>query len=585
MHSTITDLQLAPPPRAAIGAGVAPHRSKSTVQRVAIAEASLLFVLAVGIRLIQLDHTVFIDELNHIFAARSLLTEGTLDIGDAGPYQRAWIYTYMVAGMFRVFGESLVAARIPAVLFGAALVSLIFLWVRSVSGRLAGWVAALLVCFDPISIYLSQQVRFYTPQAFFFWLAAIGVYRTTAAPQPPFTRRVPLLVAIAAALWLAFHFQPISAVGIAALFVWFSLSGVPWLLWWIGRDRRRGWIAAGAATVALGALAFVAVNGAAIRAWEMFNYADLWAQDSAGQIRYYHWYLLEQYPTLWTLFPLVFFAALLARPRAALFCAWIFGAAFVFHSFAAWKTPRYLFYAMPGFFAVSGLAVSQVIHWAREELSQRATSLSPRRISPHVAAATAGILLLVGTGTFLALGNTAFVETRKMLTISDADWTLDNRLRGEADWGKAAATLHSLLERDRPIVVSSSDLKALYFLDQLDAEVSAAALFQGREEPAPEFTLSQKVDRPTISTPASLARLIDCYPEGIVIIEDEHWRDPAHVTAEAADFLLEHTRSLPLAAGSHLRAFRWERNGETNRGSISAQVCDPLPLAEGKAEL
>jgi hypothetical protein len=92
-------------------------------------------------RLTSLDHNPHEDELTQLLAARSLLADGTLAIDGGQPYTRAWVYTYLVAGAFRVGGEGLPVGRLPAVLFGTLLVLALFVWLRGPAGRAGAWAA------------------------------------------------------------------------------------------------------------------------------------------------------------------------------------------------------------------------------------------------------------------------------------------------------------------------------------------------------------------------------------------------------------------------------------------------------------
>src|ERR1700712_2542715 len=117
----------------------------SRLRSAAVAAPLAVFAIAFATRLVGLHHTPYVDELNHVMAAHSLLARGTLELTPGGdPYTRARSFTYLIAALFRVFGESLAVARTPAVLAGAALVTVLFVWVRSVAGRSAAWIAAML---------------------------------------------------------------------------------------------------------------------------------------------------------------------------------------------------------------------------------------------------------------------------------------------------------------------------------------------------------------------------------------------------------------------------------------------------------
>lgn len=519
-------------------------------------ELCLIGLLALAVRLIGLYHTPFVDEMNHVLAAHSLLERGTLQIGEGAPYNRAALFTYLVAGLFRLFGESLATARIPAVLGGVGLVVAVFLWVRAEAGRAAAWIAALLLCFSPGAIYLSQQVRFYTLQALFFWMGAMGVYHLATRARPLAPRTGGVALASVALFAAAFYLQPVTAVGIAAVLLWLLFAAAPALRRAVTAGRF-GAAAVGAGFLLGGvALAYLLQSGAFQMAVGVFQHTDLWAEGRRENPLYYHELLLEQYATLWTLFPLALLAAALRNARAALFCAMVFGIAFVFHSVAAWKAERYLFYAFPFFFAVVGMGGAQLVVWVRRAVP-RLLAIAPAAVARGIPAEVASAAILGGAVLFAAAGNGAAVYTFRMLTTSDAEWRIDNRYRGEADWAAAAPRLAPLL-RQSSVLLASSNLKALYFLGRLDFDLSLDQLAK-RGRQLPEFALSGKTARPVISTPESLRRVIECRPTGLVVVEQNQWRTPWGVRPGTADYLVEHTQRVPLPESNRLLAFRWSR--------------------------
>src|SRR5690606_5178410 len=141
------------------------------------------------------------------------------------PYVRGAIFTRAVAALLSVFGPSLPVARIPALLAGCGVALVVFLWLRLSGERWAAWIAAALVCVDPILVQLSQIVRFYSLQHLAFLLGTIGVF-VWVERRPPVPASVALLGASAAALALAFELQIVSLIGIGglALFVVAALA-------------------------------------------------------------------------------------------------------------------------------------------------------------------------------------------------------------------------------------------------------------------------------------------------------------------------------------------------------------------------
>ena len=525
-------------------------REPSTLRWGAVAAPLAVFVIALLARLIGLHHTPYVDELNHIMAAHSLLARGTLELTPGGePYTRARLFTYLIAALFRVFGESLAVARMPAVLAGAALVTVLFVWVRSAAGRGAAWIAAMLFCFQPQSLYLSQLARFYTIQTLCFFGAAILVYRLVGDRTLGTARALRLAAAALLLFLLALHFQVITLVGIGGVLLWAAADRARAHL----RPAQLALAVAAVAIIGLVALAAIA-RGAFAHQLALFNYVDLWAAANRHNVRYYHDLFLDQYATIWTVFPLLVILAIYRNGRAATFCLVPFVIAFVVHSLAAWKAERYLFSVMPMFFAVVGMGVAEGARRVRPAFEGALDWLSGASLSAR--ARTLGTAMLFAlVALFAAFGNGATSYALKMMLVSDADWQLALLYRGQPDWDAAHAVLAPQVD-SAAVVVSTSELKSLYYLDRADVLLSVDYLGDPRH-PGPEFTIFRKLARPVVSTTESLDKLRACFSTGLVLAEHGQWRTPWSVKSGVADYIETTLDPVHLAPSTRLLAYRW----------------------------
>jgi hypothetical protein len=526
--------------------------SRTSGRLTPLLEAALLGLLALVARLIALDHAPYVDELNHVLAARSLLEDGTMRITGGAVYERAALFTRLVAEMFRLFGESLVVARVPAVVGGVALVLLLFLWVRSFAGRLAAWLAGLLLCFSPGAIYLSQQCRFYSVHAALFLGGAIALLALLARPRPG-GRTIGLGLLSAVLFLLAWHLQVLTLIGLGGVFLWCAFAISPSL----GR-RLRGGPRAARIGVPLAALAILVVavpslSGQARAFWRFFHRFDLWAAADSGNFRYYHWLFLEQYATLWTLFPLLALLALRSRGRETTFSLFVFTTAFLVQSLAAWKSERYLFYAMPFFFAVAGTGLAAAIRWLLPS-AEGLFSAAPFRRKARTARAL-GVALLLGIGLFALAGNGASSITARMLTGGDSDWPFARAYRGEPDWRAASERLRPLLT-EGTVLIGSSDLKGIYYFGRLDYCISRD-LIEETGGPAPEFHPHWKTGIPLVAEVSSIERIMAEHASGLVVVEKKQLRTKWGVSAAVVDYLEQRTEEIPLPPEWRLRAFRW----------------------------
>ncbi|MFH1679294.1 MAG: glycosyltransferase family 39 protein [Candidatus Eisenbacteria bacterium] len=531
-----------------------PERASPARARARLAiEAAFVGLIALAGRLPAIDHAPYVDELNHVLAARSFLEDGTMRVADgAAAYERAWLFTRLVAEFFRLFGESLVVARLPAVIAGAAIVVLLFLWVRSFAGRLSAWIAALLLCFSPGALFLSQLCRFYSFQALFFLAGALCVLRLSSRPLSR-PRTLAAVVGAGVFFSLALHLHKLSVVGVGAVGLWAVLALVPWALRARGRSRLI------LVAVSLAALASLLAGAPQVLSrarlyWAMFNQVDIWAAGDRGNLRYYHWLFLEQYATIWALFPVFSLLAIRVRRREAGFCLAVFGLAFAVQSLAAWKSERYLFYAMPFFFAIVGVGLGEAIPWLLSafEDAVRSAGLFVRRAA---AARACAVVLALFAAAFAVAGSGAFSFASRMVAGSDAHWPFERTYRGEPDWRAAARHLRDARE-EGAVLVGSSDLKALYYFGRLDYALSYDLRGDSRRV-SPEFAPHWKTLVPVVSEPESLRRIVDSHPSGLVVVEKKQIRKSWGVPAPAADFLEQNLEEVPLPPEWRLRAFRW----------------------------
>jgi 4-amino-4-deoxy-L-arabinose transferase-like glycosyltransferase len=513
--------------------------------------ATILLAISILIRLIDLNHLPRNDELYTVLAARGWLVDGVPRIAD-GVYGRAQLYTIIVAEFFRAFGESMVVARLPSLLAGSALVVAVFLWTRWVAGNLAAWIAALFVCLSPLEIELSQYARFYTFFGLFFWLGAIGAY---ALVEQDVSRRaaLPLALGALACLALAFHFQPLTTIGVVALGVWLALSvALPWL--WAQRQHpRRFWTIVGIAGGLLLIGAAVMVESETARAlWLQYRHAPLHAMPR-NVVWFYQLKLIERWPALWPVFPFIALFALTIRPRAALFCCCLFIATFTLMSLAAMKHFIYIAFVLPFLFVIWAIALAR----AAEPIGRwvvRTTDGAISEIAPALPGRATRWGLLAASVLFLIISNGAPARTLlKPLGIAlSADET-------SIDWRSAAAALRPWLEHPG-IVLTPNDLHALYYLGGYDIAVNPSRLSEivGHRE----FSLDPRTGRPVIGTATSLRLIMSCYPTG-VLIADATTYPPPWIGTEALGKVIQ-LEMTPIDLQGHrgLFAFHWDRSGE-----------------------
>ena len=408
----------------------------------------------------------------------------------------------------------------------------------------------MLFCFEPQSIYLSQLARFYTIQTLCFFGGGILIYRAVTDRTSGSARALRLCVLGLLLFLLALHFQIITLVGIAGVILWTVAERVR------PRLTHAQMALAVVAVAVIGIIALAAVaRGAFASQLALFDYVDQWAAANRHNVRYYHDIFLDQYATIWTIFPLLVVLAVYLNGRAASFCLVPFVIAFVVHSLAAWKAERYLFSVMPMFFAVVGMGIAEGARRVRPAFEGTVDWIAGTSVSPRVRAlGTATLFTLVAL--FAALGNGATSYALKMMRVSDADWQLAVLYRGQPDWDAAHASPRAA---GRQLAPSSSPRPSSNRSTISIARTcfSSVDYLGDPRHPGPEFTIFPKLARPVVSTTQSLDQLRACFPTGLVLAEHGQWRTPWSVTSGVADYIETTLDEVHLAPSTRLIAYRW----------------------------
>jgi hypothetical protein len=522
---------------------------------------AILGCIALAVRLPNLDHVAELDELYHFFAAQSWLAEGQLRVAD-GFYRRTALFTIVLAQWLGLFGENLVAARLPSLIAGTALVVLVFLWTRAVAGRLAAIFAGLLLALDPENVQLSQLIRFYTLHCLFFWLGAIGTYRLVTSPLPGPGRSLLLALGTMVCFGAALYLQVTTLIGLLGVAVWLALA---WGLPWIARypPRARWGIAAGLAIVGGAAIAVVVETGLAAELLVRYRSVPLFGGEDRDAFWYYHAFLTIYYPSLWPFVALAVVMGLAYRPRPTAFCACVVAVSFVLHSFAAPKGMRYLSYASPFLFVLWGIALAEV--WPRvwrflEEIGTGAmASLGLGRLGQPGAYVVLAVVLL-----FAVVANGAWLRTAANIF----DFVIPP-MKKQPDWAAATDPLASLLA-DAAIVLATNELPTLYYLGRYDVLISKSRLSEIAE--GREFSIDPRTGRPVIATPESLALIMDCYPDGLIVADTGRWGNPAQLDDAVADLVEARAEEVEVPAAGML-AYLWRQPDDIRR----AEACASLP--------
>jgi 4-amino-4-deoxy-L-arabinose transferase-like glycosyltransferase len=526
--------------------GLLTGRDADSNTRAALACLSLLAV-SLLLRLIYLGSPADFDEMYTVLAAHGWSIHGEPRIGE-GVYDRAVLFTILVAWFFDWFGESIVVARLPSAIAGSLLVVAVFWWTRAVAGSLAAWIAALFVALAPIEIQVSQFARFYALQGLVFWLGAIGIY---AACTREFDHRttIPLLIACGIVLLFAVHLQILTVIGLAGLLLWVALAiGLRVLLSLRSRPALFWGIIATVIILGAAILSTAFLSGVLGGLLERYRHTPLHALPVRNQVWFYHLALIERYPSLWPFFPIAALLAIATRPRAALFCLSVFVPGFILLSFGGMKQFKYLAFLLPFLSVVWAIALAEVFTVLREAIVS-VTDRALEAVAPDLPRRSTRYLLIAGCIAFLILANGATARTLLL--------PFGIQLNPEGapvDWEAARETLQPWVD-DASLVLTNDELAVLYHLGRFDVTVSGSRLSELDDQQ--EFSIDDRTGRPVVSTAESIAHIMACYPNGLVLTDTRKWRNPAQLDNEVADLIERHAEPIDMPRGSRIVAFRW----------------------------
>lgn len=497
-----------------------------------------------------------VDEVLHVFAARSLNDTGRPTLPGGEPYHRAYPVTWAVAAAFARFGESEAAARLPIAVAGVATIPAVFALGAALFGPATGLAAAFLLAASPDAVAMSRFVRMYAPAQLLVVLAAlaiwVGLEARRAVPAWAWLAAGGLLLAAAATLHpQAFGFLPPLALYVAALAAARGASGG-----WRAAARAPATLALAAGTA--GALLVLAVApDPALRPLRVALTRLPWFPAESWDPRFYHWYLGTTYSYLWFLAPAATVFALVAAGRAGAYVACLFWVPFLaISTLVATQSPRYVFLLLPFLFVLVGEAGLRMGGFLWRGLVARLCEVVPRRRLVLPVAA----LIFVGTLAAVVRGSSWFAAAQS------------NRLKASGEfsgalyeeWREAAAFVRATADPNA-VVAANADHLALYYLGRIDGR-----LLYTYQAPHPgdhnvERTphgwrfRSYRTGTPSFSDAADLEAFVEEHPHGVLVIERRHLGAYPSVFAPGVDRVLA-ARLSPHAtpADGSLAVFSWD---------------------------
>ncbi|MGH7505512.1 MAG: glycosyltransferase family 39 protein, partial [Longimicrobiales bacterium] len=191
------------------GATVQPAPGDGADRRT-VAVLATIVVLGLALRIPGLGESLWFDELFstrlHLYSAGALFRTAARDLHP--PFHSLLMFVWI-----RLFGDSEVAVRIPALLFGLGSILLTYAVARRFTSGRAAVLAAFLMALSPVHIWYSQEARLYAAGVFFTLLAVYALHRVIERPD---SDRLVWGYAGAVGLLAMTHFYHVSIIGALA---------------------------------------------------------------------------------------------------------------------------------------------------------------------------------------------------------------------------------------------------------------------------------------------------------------------------------------------------------------------------------
>jgi hypothetical protein len=466
---------------------------------------------------IHIDHPPLYDEMYHMLAAESWRTSGELRILD-GEYLRAVLFTKLVGLNASICGPSLECARGISVAASVLLVFVVTVFSGIVMRPAVGFVAGLLLALNPAVITMSQFVRFYALHALVFFIFAAMVFALAA-----YWRRLSIWQAFALAiltavtLFFANHLQALTQVGLLGVILGAATVLAPDII--ASLRRKHLWVSLFLVTTVLAVLALgifaIDVDGK----FQALRSAPLWAQGREYEWLHYHHMLKRWYPVLWPMMAILAVFSIAQWPRPSLYFLVAFVSGLVVLSIAGTKGERIIVHALPFLFIPMAAGIIIGIHLFIGFLRQRIQQLSGWRAGQPLIAPLVGAIALVSLVLF-AINQPLARDVARMVTSPDSTKVFE-RYGGVADWPAAADEIRKAIN-DYPVVLSSSGVKAAYYLGDFSFDLNSSVMAE--TDTGEEFGLDPRTGRQVISSMSSILRVIqECGPT-LVIVDVQHFK-------------------------------------------------------------
>jgi 4-amino-4-deoxy-L-arabinose transferase-like glycosyltransferase len=512
---------------------------------------SLLFliILAAGayLRLDGLGHYGFwTDELFHIFAAKSFLTDGSFLVPwEPREYTRAWPVTLLTALSFRLFGESEATARFFFALFNIIFIVVAYKILKDLFCQRIALIFAAASAFSVISIQVSQECRMYTLFQLTYFLMSISFLKGFESAKTAWntTQRnrfkdiqirtgisiVPLLLAVGLGLF---------SLALQSLTALFGLVLISYCLCmlinlFITRNYRES--AGTKYSVCLilclaVAWFFSSELSSRYLGIELLSHATQipkWFSTTRGNFDFYRQVLTDSHPILWVIYPIGAFLGIRRYGKTGLFLVLSFVVPFLLLCFAFGRqSERYIFNVLPFFVVISAVGLDFIFLCIKSAAPYLLKELSRRNKR---------ILYIAGS-----LSLALFVSSSIQRTV------LDSSVAKFSNWKDLDPTIIKLVNENNSI--TTDRLRFSYYFKPFSDYVIDAS-----------DTEKSGGDKMIVNL-SDLKAAVAEYPDLVLVTYGKHIYNGAFVDSQSKDFILNTLKRIDSEDDNRIMVFHGKKS-------------------------
>jgi len=346
----------------------------------------LIIIVLVGsyLRIKNLDnHSFWIDEFRHVFAAKGIIDTGKPILPSGITYYRAINYTYLVSLSFRLFGVSEASARLPSLILGILMIFLAYYVTSKMLGRNVGLISAFLVAFSPFCILWSTECRMYSLLQPLYLLSAF--YFFCIFEKNHFSNEkgyfslynIKKLISFLLIYIFTLSIHDLGILFIPTVIIYFLLM-FPFVFLKQGKKAAlhskylKGLIMLFIFGLVINILFVNFQNeNLLIKIMHYLTKTPIWSIKNSHNINFYRSFLFSNYPIFTSFYMIILFTLILTKPKIGFFLGSSFLTPFIALSvLGTWKAPRFIYFIFPFFLITIAFGIEYVLYYGWRTLKQ-----------------------------------------------------------------------------------------------------------------------------------------------------------------------------------------------------------------------